>query len=182
MDELVLNGVDAGQWFIQVGAVSNPSTTIQGAVARLLVEILEPSAEVANLVSEMPNLSAGHTGLIFPRTKIYIRVRNISNLQVAVFAALLADVITHSSPVAISASVAATIWASVGRLSDEELELFKAFQRLAGVESVYAKWLDQTNILAMYPASERQRAREALAALKAHGVAEDAAGMWRCVL
>jgi len=180
MTTFVLQGVDAGRWLSRFG-LSHVDEQMQRAIAEAFVDVVRTDADIATLRDELPRLPPGVMGMLVLRTNIYVRVRNLSDFRVALFAALLADAVTDSPPAGAFMGLAAEIWANVGRVSDEELELLLKVKRISGQRSMYRHWVEEADILDSYPASEQVDARRRLAELKSKGLMEDGAGQWRAI-
>ena len=132
--------------------------------------------EVHSSTESMPP----HTAMLFMRTNIYIKLREIKRLKVSVVAGLRANLVTHSAPVAVSTTVAMTLWDNVKKLSGDEVELIQVLQRVTGNQA-YTKWVMQDEVLSEMRDDLRPLGLELLASLKTKGIFEEAAGQWRVV-
>jgi hypothetical protein len=77
--------------------------------------------------------------------------------------------------------VGLTLWDSVRRLSQDELDVIHAMQRLTE-NKIYTKWLELDVILDALPDDHsRSHYQETIAKLKTQEILEEAAGLWRGV-
>jgi hypothetical protein len=109
---------------------------------------------------------------VLPGTCIYLRLRGITKLRVAVIAALVADLITSIHPLPSGASC---------RLTDDEIEIFRWLQDSSN-GSVYTEWVPEETLLNSLPADDSEdHYRALLASMKSRGILEEGSGMWRVV-
>lgn len=177
---LELDGVSADSWFEGLGIDGVPSD-IQKSVAELFCTAIESEGGTATIRSGRYSVPP-HTMMVLWRTVIFIRVKAVTQLRTAVFAALVANQLMHNPQVAVGASIVAALWDNIRRLSERELEVIRTMTHLAGGRP-YKHWIEQEHLeRAMPPAVDGEVDKlDTLISMESRGLLEESAGRWRLI-
>lgn len=184
MNDLIIEGVDTRSWFSSLGLAPETPAEIQHVVAVLFRSAVASTAHRAEIVKVVSpqKLPPGMFGLVLERSKLFIQVKGISTTRAAVYAFLATTIASQSIEIGAAVGLGSQLLEKVMRLSESELELVRKFQRLCAPSSIYKTGLRLGQILESYPPSEQEAARVLLASMKAKGVVEEGADLWRVVL
>lgn len=174
-----LDGVSVDKWFASLGLEGIPRT-VQEATAELFCVAVSGHSGTASVgmmkVSFPPNLQK-----VF-NTAIFLRVKEVTQLRTAVTAGLIANLLMHSPPIALGASVLAALWDNVRHLSERELEVLRTMTHLTRGRP-YKSWIEQEQLLhAMPPPMKGEGDNlDTLIRMQSRGLLEETAGRWRAV-
>lgn len=114
-----------------------------------------------------------------PGSQYWIKWSDIKGHKVAVLVGLALAALTFSPPIGVAAGSLTSIFNSVKRLSDEELEIFLIMMRLTDGD-VYNRYLTTDELLAAIPDDRGEKHnRELLATMRERGFLTESAGVWR---
>lgn len=178
--DFVLDGPDTENWFSEIDTAVSTPASVQHRVAALLVEVVRSRADRAEILTEIPHVSPGMISLPVPRTRIYVHVRQLGEPAVAAFVAVTAHLLVDSPTATISPGLAAALWGNAGRLTQDELEVFKVVFRLANDTSEQVKgWVAQEDIVNVLSPNHPRGIDATLASLKSRGLVEQRGALWR---
>ena len=176
----MLDGVAADRWFASLDIPADTRGEVQETVAKWLTTAIASDAEVGEVHLGCESVPP-HTCILFFRTNVYIRLREIKRLRLSVIAGLLANLATSSPSTAVAVSTAVALWDNVTRLTDAEVEVIHVMQRLSDGH-VYETWLSTEDVVKRLPPDGPIEDRLALlASLKSKNVLEEAASLWRVI-
>ena len=179
VNDFVLDGPDTENWFSEIDTAVSTPASVQHRVATLFVEVLRPRADRAEIITEIPRVSPGMISLPIPRTRIYVQVRQLGKPAVAAFVAVTARLLVDSPAATFSAGLAAALWGNIGRLTQDELEVFAVVFRLANDTSEQLTgWVAQEDILSGLPPNYPRCLEATLASLKSRGLVEQRDALW----
>lgn len=180
VSDFVLDGPDTENWFSEIDTAVSTPASVQHRVAALLVGVLRSRADRAEIITEIPRVSPGMISLPIPRTRIYVQVRQLDKTTVAAFVAVTAHLLVDAPAATISAGLAAALWGNVGRLTQDELEVFEVVFRLANNTSAQLKgWVAQEDIFNELSPNHPRGIEATLASLKSRGLVEQRGALWR---
>ncbi|MDI2020041.1 hypothetical protein PJL18_00537 [Paenarthrobacter nicotinovorans] len=177
----MLDEVDTKTWFLQLGISATVHSDIQHQVAHLFIQVVAPQAERASIVTEHypKRPRPGTFSLSIERTNLYVRVKDLSQVRAAVFAGIMATLLSGSIPAGALTGIATQLWDKVGTFDDQELEMIAKIRRLNNGGSPYSSWLAMDEIVSSYPREEEPVVIRLMASMKTKGHLEEAAGLWR---
>jgi hypothetical protein len=178
--EFKIDGLTIGAWLDLLRAEGKLPASPDDEVAALLQGALEAThEEVSECARDEQAMMSGC--MLVLNTNFWMRLSEIQRVRLTITAGLLADLITTSPVTGVATSLALAVWTSVRYLSDEQVEILKALQRLCGGR-FYSEWTDVEDLLAVLPRDQdRKHYMSLLATLKNKGILEEGAGMWRAV-
>jgi hypothetical protein len=175
MTELVLRDVDTRQWFSTVGADGSVPDRVQKQVAELFVQLVRDEAAVAYLEKVEPTPPPGTTALLIPYTNINVRLEGFSKDQVAIFAGLIATLITSGHPLSAVAAEAAAILLRLRTLDTAEIAMVKSF-----IENELP-WVPREVLISDFASRHSSDGLAVLRRMQGRGLVEESAGDWRMV-
>lgn len=178
-NDVEIKKLDVNTWLTAVG-VEHAAGADSGDLARRLIEVAIADGGAGRIWTEVATPPPGVMGYLVPRTYFYIKIKGLSRAKFALYAGLSVSAVTQSLPQGALATGLAALLDSVKRLSEPQAEMLRRMQSLAAGR-LYEVWLREVDIVDDWPAGEENAARIVLGELRAAGVLQEAAGLWRTV-
>lgn len=111
----------------------------------------------------------------------YLRWKRVSDVRMSTLLGLMANQVTQTPSVALTATVIAAFWNNIKRLSEEETFVLRTMQRLTE-NDVYKRWISQDDLIQALPDDTHPtKWLDLLASMQSRGILEDSGGLWRAV-
>jgi hypothetical protein len=185
-DRFELDGVLTDKWFNSLGLAPVDGELQEICADALIRAVINAGpladGEVARLYRP-PLIDVRGSAWQVARTAIFLRVKDLTKIRASVFAGLLVDLLTHNSLAGLGASVLATLWTSVLKLSDRDLEVLLTMRDLSDGKP-YTNWIEQERLVDALPAAPSGEADQlqVLADMEDRGILQAGGTLWRVVL
>lgn len=155
-----------------------------------LYALLKLEVEARPKLEQKPRGTAARPAWPGSGSKLWINIGKVRDVRTSAFLGLLANWYTHSAPVALTASIIASLWSNVRILDDDELEVLRALNRLIANKPQRqwahskreASWLDIDDIFEALPEEFGGKPLlDMLSTMTSRGILEEHVGRWTIV-